>query len=246
MANQVTAQTIVRDLAGRYPTTLKVLEDYGVDYCCGGDKTLADAAQESGAELDLLVAALQAALQTLPSKAVQPTKDWYAAPLSDLINHILEVHHVYMHQALPKITDLLKKVLHAHGARHGAMLNQAQAVFAALNEELTPHLAKEETVLFPYMVAADTHARGQGPKPVACFPTVRAPIQQMEREHEDAGRALEKLRAVTGNYALPQDACPTFAALYAELQRMEADLHQHIHLENNILFPRAIEMEGAA
>jgi regulator of cell morphogenesis and NO signaling len=194
----------------------------------------------------VLVAALQAAIQTPPSKVVQPTKDWYAAALTDLINHILEVHHAYMHKALPKVTDLLKKVLRAHGPRHGTMLSQVQDVFAALDGELTPHLAKEETVLFPYMVAADAHARGQGPKPVACFPTVRAPIQQMEREHEEAGRALERLRELTGDYALPEDACPTFVALYAELQRMEADLHQHIHLENNILFPRAIEMEGAA
>jgi regulator of cell morphogenesis and NO signaling len=141
--------------------------------------------------------------------------------------------------------ELLKKVLRAHGPRHGDVLNQVQALFSALDEEITAHLSKEENVLFPYLASSDAHARGDGARPVACFPTVRAPIQQMQHEHENAGQALERIRKVTGNYALPQDACPTFAALYQELRQMEADLHQHIHLENNILFPRAIEIEKA-
>jgi regulator of cell morphogenesis and NO signaling len=245
MAIRVTAQTIVRDLAGRYPRTLEVFENQGIDYCCGGNKSLAQAAQESGAELDALVAALQAALEATPSQA-QPETDWYAASLGDLINHIVDSHHAYMKKALPKVRDLLKKVLRAHGARHGDVLNQVEALFSAMDEEITAHLSKEENVLFPYLISAEAHAGGEGAMPAACFPTVCAPIQQMQQEHENAGQALEQIRKVTNNYALPTDACPTFAALYDELQRMEADLHQHIHLENNILFPRAIEMEATA
>lgn len=206
MAIQVTAQTIVRDLVGRYPTTLKVLEDGGIDYCCGGDKSLAQAAKESGVKLDELVAALQAALQAAPSKATQPGKDWYAAPLGDLINYIVDTHHVYMKDALPKVRDLLKKVLRAHGTRHGDVLNQVQALFTGLDEEITAHLSKEEKVLFPYIVSVDAHARGERAMPVACFPTVRAPIQQMQREHENAGQVLERIRKITGNYTLPQGA----------------------------------------
>lgn len=245
MAIQVTAQTIVRDLVGRYPATLKVFEDHGIDYCCGGNKSLADAAKESGAKLDSLLPALQAALEAALGKAAKPQKDWYAAPLSDLIEHIVDTHHAYMKNALPRVRDLLKKVLRAHGAAHGDVLNQVQALFTALDEEITAHLSKEENVLFPYLASADAHAKGEGAMPAACFPTVRAPIGQMEHEHENAGQALEKLRKVTGNYTLPQDACPTFAALYEALAQIEADLHQHVHLENNILFPRAIEMEKA-
>jgi regulator of cell morphogenesis and NO signaling len=245
MSIQVTAQTVVRDLAGRYPATLKVFEDHGIDYCCGGDKCLAEAAQESGAELGAVVAALQAALSAAPSKAAQPEKDWYGASLSDLINHIVDTHHAYMKKALPQVRDLLKKVLRAHGPRHGELLHQVEALFAALDEEITAHLSKEENVLFPYIASADAHARGKGAKPVACFPTVRAPIQQMQHEHENAGQALERIREITGNYTLPADACPTFAALYEALEQMEADLHRHIHLENNILFPRALETEKA-
>ena len=135
-------------------------------------------------------------------------------------------------------------VLKAHAAHHGDVLRQVQALFDALNAELSSHLMKEEQVLFPYIVALEMHFRDGTAKPQAPFGSARNPIRQMEHEHESAGQALAKLREVTNNYTLPPDACPTFKAMYEELQRMEADLHQHIHLENNILFPRAIELEG--
>jgi len=125
------------------------------------------------------------------------------------------------------------------------MLQRAHDLYQALDTELTNHLQKEEEVLFPYIVAAEAHRQG-GPKgPAACFGSVGNPIRQMETEHESAGEVLVQIRKVTGDYTLPDDACPTFRALYEELERMEADLHQHIHLENNILFPRAIAAESA-
>jgi regulator of cell morphogenesis and NO signaling len=111
-----------------------------------------------------------------------------------------------------------------------------------LDAELSSHLMKEEKVLFPYIVALATHVRQGAPKPQAPFGSAHNPIRQMEHEHESAGTALAKLREVTYDYAVPLDACPTFRAMYEELQRMEADLHQHIHLENNILFPRTVEL----
>ena len=138
---------------------------------------------------------------------------------------------------------LVQKVLQAHDAHHGAMLRQVQSLYAELDAELSSHLLKEEQVLFPYIVSAEAHVREGAEKPVARFGSVRNPIQQMETEHEAAGRALTKLREVTADYELPADACPTFAALYAGLEELETDLHQHIHLENNILFPRATEMD---
>ena len=120
----------------------------------------------------------------------------------------------------------------------------AKDLFKALDTELSSHLMKEEQVLFPYIVALETHVRKGSPKPHAPFGTARNPIRQMEHEHESAGEALAKLREVTCDYALPADACPTFIAMYEDLQRMEGDLHQHIHLENNILFPRVVDLEG--
>ena len=115
---------------------------------------------------------------------------------------------------------------------------RCKTLFNALDAELSSHLMKEEQVLFPYIIAIEAHHQKGMPEPSAPCGSVRHPIQQMEYEHESAGNALAKLREVTYDYALPSDACPTFRAMYEELQRMEADLHQHIHLENNILFPR--------
>ena len=122
------------------------------------------------------------------------------------------------------------------------MLRRVQEVFQALDAELSNHLMKEEQILFPYLAALENGA-GDGAPPHACFGSARYPIAQMEHEHESAGGALERLREITGAYTLPADACPTFRALYEELDRMDRDLHQHIHLENNILFPRAIALE---
>ena len=243
MTIQIDGKMTVRDLVGRYPQTRPVFEEHGIDYCCGGGKCLADVANEHGLKLPALVDALEKTLQAEPGKAEATDKDWYAAPLGELVSHIVETHHGYMKTALPRLRSLVPTVLKAHAAHHGDVLRQVQDLFKALDAELSSHLMKEEQVLFPYIVAVDAHVREGAPKPQAPFGSARNPIRQMEHEHESAGEALAKLREVTNNYTLPPDACPTFRAMYEELQRMEADLHQHIHLENNILFPRAIELE---
>ena len=244
MTIQVDGKVTVRDLVGRYPQTRPVFEEHGIDYCCGGGRCLADVAREHGLKLPALVDALEATLRAAPSAAKAADKDWYAAPLGELVRHIVETHHGYMKTALPRLSSLVPTVLKAHGAHHGDTLRQVQDLFKTLDTELSSHLMKEEQVLFPYIVALETHVREGSPKPHAPFGTARNPIRQMEHEHESAGEALAKLREATCDYALPADACPTFSAMYEELQRMEGDLHQHIHLENNILFPRAVELEG--
>lgn len=243
MSVQIDGNTTVRELVGQYPQTRKVFEEYGIDYCCGGGKGLAEAAQESQAALPDLVRDIETALVETSTKAETAEKDWYAATLHELIDHILQVHHAYMHEALPRLKELVRKVLYAHGAHHGDMLRQVRDLYNALDTELTNHLRKEEEILFPYIVAGEAHRQGGPDGPAACFGSVGNPIRQMETEHESAGAVLVQIRKVTGDYALPDDACPTFRALYEELARMERDLHQHIHLENNILFPRAIATE---
>lgn len=237
---QINGKTTVRELVGRYPQTRKVFEEHGLDYCCGGGQSLADAAAKQGLETSALVTALEKAIRTPLASQSQVEKDWYAAPLPELVNHIVEVHHAYMKKALPRLRLLVPKVLHAHEANHGDLLRQVDTLFTALDAELSGHLLKEEQVLFPHLVAAS----GGGTKRPVAFGSVRNPIRQMELEHDSAGATLAKLREVTHNYALPDDACPTFKAVYDELQQMEADLHQHIHLENNILFPRAVGLEA--
>ena len=246
MSTTIDGNTTVRELVGRYPQTRKVFEKYGIDYCCGGGRCLAELTKEGQVALPALVRDIEAALVEAPTRTATAEKDWYQASLPDLIDHILQVHHAYLHEALPRIKELVRKVLHAHGARHGDTLRQVQDLYNALDTELTSHLRKEEQVLFPHIVAAEIHRQGGPAEPAACFGSVGNPIRQMEAEHEGAGEVLAQLRKVTGDYTLPDDACPTFRALYEELQRMEEDLHQHIHLENNILFPRAIAAESAS
>jgi regulator of cell morphogenesis and NO signaling len=194
--------------------------------------------------LPALLSALEKALETPAALLEIAERDWYTAPLHELVDHILEVHHAYMKDTLPRIGELIQKVLHAHGAHHGEMLQRLQDLYQALAGELSGHLLKEEAILFPYIVAAEAHRHGGSARPAACFASVGNPIRQMEHEHESAGQTLAQIRKVTGDYSLPEDVCPTFRALYEELERMERDLHQHIHLENNILFPRAIAAES--
>jgi len=244
MTIHVDDKTTIRDLVGRYPRTRPVFEQHGIDYCCGGGKSLAEAAGERNLKLPELVDALVKTLEREPGKVQGDQRDWYSAPLSELVAHIVEVHHGYMKPALPRLRSLVPTVLNAHGAHHGDVLRQVQSLFNGLDAELSSHLMKEEQVLFPYIVAEEAHVREGTPEPQACFGSARNPIRQMEHEHEGAGQALAKLREVTHDYALPLDACPTFSAMFEELQRMEADLHEHIHLENNILFPRTIELES--
>jgi regulator of cell morphogenesis and NO signaling len=244
MTVHVHEKTTVRELVGRHPQTRLVFEKFGIDYCCGGGKPLADAARECGQELPKLIDALNETLDRPISKAETAQRDWYSASLGELIRHIVDEHHTYMKTALPRLRSLISAVLKAHAAQHGDMLCLVQVNFNDLDEEISSHLMKEEQVLFPYITALEMYVQGESPQPQACFGSARYPIQQMEHEHESAGQALAKMREVTHDYALPTDACPTFRAMYEELERMEADLHQHIHLENNILFPRAIELEG--
>lgn len=240
---QIDPRTTVRELVGRYPQTRAVFERLDIDYCCGGARTLQEVVCDRNVNLNDLVTRLTDVVDKPLSGTDQPEKDWYAVPLGDLIHHIIETHHRYVKSALPRLRTLISKVVSAHAEQHGQMLSQLQTQFATLDDEISGHLMKEEQVLFPYIVALDRHAREAAPRPAACFGAIENPILQMEHEHDAAGHILRTLRELTHEYALPEDACPTFQAMYDELQRFENDLHQHIHLENNVLFPRSVELE---
>jgi regulator of cell morphogenesis and NO signaling len=230
MAQQITKTVTVQELVVTHPELREPLEKLGIDYCCGGKHTLQEAAAEKHVDLDKVLAGLNKALAT-PAKG-DTQRDWSKASLTELTEHIVARHHAFTKEQLPRLEHLLAKVVVAHGAKHGKMLRALAGVFTPFKAEIDAHLLKEETILFPAI--RKTAGRGGAAGSLA------APIAQIEHEHQSAGQALARMRELTSEYALPGDACPTFAALYAGLAAIEADLHEHIHLENNILFPRVL------
>jgi regulator of cell morphogenesis and NO signaling len=231
----------VREIALEQPTSIRVFEQFGIDYCCGGRKPLAEACTAGNLEIDAVIAALEAAAQT---PVVEP-ENWAGKSLGDLSSHIVATHHAYVKRELPRLALLAEKVVNRHGSTKTELPVMA-ATLAQLDEELTNHLAKEEAVLFPYISALEKSISIGTPKPRSCFGTVANPIAMMTQEHDAAGTLLAEIRTLSGNFTTPPDACPTFHAFYDGLKEFEQDLHQHIHLENNILFPRAIELEASA
>ncbi|NLF18251.1 MAG: iron-sulfur cluster repair di-iron protein [Lentisphaerae bacterium] len=242
MSLTLDATTTVRDLVTRHPGARRSLEALGLDVCCGGGRPVAEAAAAAGVSLSAVLAALDEDVAS-PSAAAEAS--WATATLTALADHIEATHHATMRALLPRASADLVKVLGAHGARHGERLRALQAVFEDMRREIEMHLMKEEQILFPYIRQMEAQVAATGTVPPMHCGTVQNPIRQMEAEHESAGDALAQMRALTDGYTLPADACPTFAGLYETLQAIEADLHAHIHKENNILFPRAIAMEGA-
>lgn len=234
--------TAIGEIVSTYPATRRILEERGVDYCCGGARSLKDAAAKADADMTALLSALEQAIAatTASGEAVKPT--WAAESLTKLVNHIEYTHHSYTREALQRLEGLLAKVLRAHGEHHGQMLSELKRLFQALQGELLPHLQKEEQVLFPIIRRVETSRLRDETPPAMHSGSILNPIRQLESEHESAGAALAQMRALTGGYAPPADACPTFVALYDALRELEDDLHEHIHLENNILFPRSLAM----
>jgi regulator of cell morphogenesis and NO signaling len=231
----------VREIALEQPSSIRVFEHYGIDYCCGGRKPLAEACIAGKLEVDTVIAALEAA-----AKIANPSGlDWARASLENLSGHIVATHHAYVKKELPRLAELAVKVVSRHGATK-AELPVIQTTLAKLDEELSQHLAKEEAILFPYIVELErAHAAGTA-RPHGCFGTIANPIAMMTQEHDAAGTLLAEIRLLSHNFVTPADACPTYHAFYDGLKEFEQDLHQHIHLENNILFPRAIDLEALA
>jgi regulator of cell morphogenesis and NO signaling len=232
-----TTQT-VREIALEQPTAIRVFEQFGIDYCCGGRKPLAEACAAGHLEIDAVLAALEAA-ETMPGTELE---NWAEKSLESLSSHIVAKHHAYVKSELPRLAQLSQKVVNRHGSTKPELPLIATAL-THLDEELTQHLAKEEAVLFPYITRLEQSISSATPKPHSCFGTCSNPIAMMTQEHEAAGTLLAEISRLSANFATPPDACPTFHAFYDGLREFEQDLHQHIHLENNIYFPRAIELE---
>jgi regulator of cell morphogenesis and NO signaling len=230
----------VREVAVENPTATRVFENFGIDYCCGGNQPIEQACEKAGVSLDTVLDSLEMEEET--SRAARQVHDWQNEPLSELIAHIIKTHHKYTREETLRLGALLQKVCSVHGKNHPELL-EIQSTFIDLAHELTTHMMKEEMVLFPYIVRMEETVIQKEPVLPAPFGTVRNPIAMMEHEHDSAGSALRALRQASRDFAAPADACISYQTLYKALASFEADLHQHIHLENNILFPRASAME---
>ena len=213
------------------PSRSRVFERLGIDYCCGGKQPLDAACSVGGHDLNDVLAALR---ESDVCSTGEQDVDWSQAKMADLVDHIVSTHHAYLRRELPRLAEMGAKVVAAHGDRHPEVVT-CQAVFATLRAELSSHMDKEEQILFPMIKAIEdpesvsqSHCGG-----------IENTIAAMEEEHDDAARALGELRSLTHEYEPPDEACNTYRAWLDGLRELEADMHRHIHKENNILFPRA-------
>jgi regulator of cell morphogenesis and NO signaling len=213
----------VGQLATENPLATRTLARYQIDFCCGGGKPLASVCEERGLDPETL-------LREIAADTADPEasgRRWDDAPIEDLIQHLLVAYHRPLDEEFPRIEAMARKVLRVHGAKAPEVLSGLVEVFTLLRAELEQHMAKEEQILFPMIL------QGQGA-------SAGGPVSVMEHEHEEAGALLRRLRELTNDYVPPAEACNTWRALWEALAALERELHQHIHLENNVLFPRAL------
>jgi len=234
----MTTTTTLADVAAISPDAVRTLERYGLDYCCGGKQPFDDACAAKGLKPESVMQEIEQAQVPVASQ-----RDWQTAPLDELVKHIVSTHHEYLKLELPTLGSRMDKVLSVHGSKDQQTLGRLWEVFRSLRAEMEMHMHKEELMLFPF-IAQYGRAESLGrPLPPVPFGSIANPIAVMESEHEGAGGALAEIRELTHGFQYPSYACSTVRALFDGLKALEADLHVHIHLENNILFPRAIAME---
>lgn len=230
----INSEMTVRDVALQVPESTRLFESLKIDYCCGGNQPLGQACASAGVDIDDVMEMLAGVGQSNEAKEFQNTS------LPELITHILDTHHVFTKSEMDRLQLLADKVLNAHGRNHPELVHLNE-LLTRLCADLKPHMFKEEQILFPYIVTMSQNRA----VPYAPFGTVNNPIRRMMMEHDTAGEILRDLRALTSDYKVPADACISYQTLYQALENFEKDLHQHIHLENNLLFPKALELENA-
>lgn len=236
--NTLTNMT-VRDIALEAPLTTRVFEKYKIDFCCGGRVPLAEACEKAGIEPSAIMSELEQvfAEHDTSSEAAAESKKQL-----ELIDHIIQTHHAYSRSELTRLLPLAEKVWNRHGENHPE-LERVMNVVQEMANELFVHMRKEEAMLFPYIEQLSRAVERNTLPPTAPFGSVNNPVRMMMFEHDQAGEMLRELRSLTNDYVPPADSCPSYKGLYAGLEAHEKDLHQHIHLENNVLFPKAIADE---
>lgn len=229
--------TTLRSIALEHPATIPVFEHFQLDYCCGGNRPLDQACAEKYIAAEMVLAALHEAVDRQPVE-----EDLSGATATELIGHIVATHHAYVRNELPRLQTMAEKVARKHGPIHPEA-TYIERSLGQLAEELLFHLNKEERILFPYIEQLERSQKESAAPPAACFGSVESPIRQMITEHEGAAGLLQEMREATRGFTPWAGACPSTAGLFYGLKAFERDLHEHVHLENNLLFPRAIALE---
>ena len=223
MTEAVTVNSRLADIVASRPAAAAVLDELGIDYCCGGDRSLSEASDRTADEATALAARLD-------GMKTPDHRDWRDAPTGELIDYILATHHGYTRGALGNIDPLLQRVMQAHFRSHGELLTEIHRLFGTLKQELELHLLKEEELLFPAILSGDTSAGRL--------------LDEMEQEHDGAGEILHELKDRTGGFVPPDNVCPSFSDLYRRLAELSADIHRHVYLENYVLAPRMSPSAG--
>lgn len=229
--------TIIGELVANDYRAASVFKKHGIDFCCNGNRTLSDA---SSAKVS--VEQLMDELNGITTKTTDDNVDYKSWPLDLLADYIEKKHHRYAEAKITEIKPYLNKIVKVHGERHPE-LRKVEELFLASAGELTTHMKKEELMLFPFIRKMVNAKMNNEPIPTPMFGSVRNPIETMMKEHTTEGERFVDIAALTDNYTPPSDACNTYKVTFALLKEFEEDLHKHIHLENNILFSKAIEME---
>lgn len=234
----ISPETTIGELVAAKPALARLFENLGIDYCCGGKKTLAAACAAKGLEIATTIALLESAGAAL--SATTREVDAAAMSLTQLTDHIEATHHAYLKAELPRLIEMSERVATKHSWRDGRLLDVAGAV-RSLAEEMISHMRKEEIILFPLVRQIERGAAG-----APSSAQLAGPIRQMEAEHEGAGDLTARLRQLTDDFTPDHEACNTHRALLAGLAEFESDLHRHVHKENNVLFPRALALADSA
>lgn len=222
------------EIVNAYPVLARQLERLDLDYCCGGDRTLGEACRAN--ELDPRAVVIELAAFIGDDDVPAP---WSSMSVIELVEHLMSTHHRYLWDELPRLQALMDKVLGVHGDTHPELVEVARC-YSSIRADLEPHLAKEERILFPAIerIADDSEDATFG------FGSIGDPMSMMMRDHDELGELLRELRSLTGAYTPPADGCGSYSALFAGFEQMEADTHLHIHKENNVLFPKVIQLEA--
>ncbi len=221
----------IGDIVARFPKAGEIFTKHGIDFCCGGHRSLSEAIKEQSLDEKMVLELLEKGYQDTIGQALTDI-DWRQAPTGDLLDHIVNTHHVFLRRELPQLSDLTTTILRVHGASHGDELSKVHRLFHNLKLEVDQHLIKEEEIVFPLL---KEYAENPDPAQVEKIADLNGGLIEV---HEGAGGILKELRKVTDNYTLPDDACRTYQMTFTKLEELESDLFQHIHLENNLLFPR--------